>query len=66
MIMSERFDSSDEMAELQLHYHMGAGNLESFQSGANQLRQSLGSGLTSGNANAAFYCAMQGVSHSVY
>ena len=63
--MSERFDSSDEMAELRLHYHAGAGHLESFQSGAKQLRKGFGSGLTSGNANAAFYCAIQGTFFSI-
>jgi len=36
---------------------MGAGHLDSYQSGANQLRKAFSSGLSSGNANTAFYCA---------
>lgn len=65
MVLSERFDLSDEMAELRLHFHMGAGHLESFQFGASNLRKGFGSGLTSGNANTAFYCAIQGTFYSI-
>ena len=53
------------MAEVRLYFQRGAGQLESFQLGAAQLRKSFTSGLSSGNAKIAFYCAGQGTHFSV-
>ena len=58
--MSESMNLIDQMADLQLNYYQGPGHLESFQSGAKKLREAFASGLTIGNANTAFYCAIQG------
>ena len=58
--MSESMNLIDQMADLQLNYDQGPGHLESFQSGAKKLREAFASGLTIGNANTAFYCAIQG------
>ena len=65
MVLSEKFNLSNRMAEIRLHFYMGAGHLESFQFGASQLRKGFGSGLTSGDANTAFYCAIQGTFFSI-
>lgn len=51
---------NDQMADLTLNYYQGPGYLESLQSGAKKLREAFESGLTIGNANTAFYCAIQG------
>jgi|SaaInl74LU_5_DNA_1037368.scaffolds.fasta_scaffold04516_2 hypothetical protein len=65
MLLAERFDLSDEMVDVQLHFHRGAGQLDSYQLCATQLRKSFASGLSSGNANIAFFCAGQGVQFSM-
>ena len=65
MLLAERFDLSDEMVDVHLHFHRGAGQLDSYQLCATQLRKSFASGLSSGNANIAFFCAGQGVQFSV-
>ena len=55
--MSEKFGASDKKTELCVNYYIGTGHLDSYQSGANQLRKGFASGLSSGNASTAFYCA---------
>eukprot|EP00984_Skeletonema_dohrnii_P012669 scaffold5171_cov139-Skeletonema_dohrnii-CCMP3373.AAC.1 len=37
LALSEKFGSSDEKTELCVNYYMGAGHLDSYQLGANQL-----------------------------
>lgn len=59
MALSERFGLCEQTAELCASYYIGAGHLDSYQSGAKQLRKGFQSGLSSGNANTAFYCAGQ-------
>ena len=58
MSLAERFDLSHQQAELRLNFYMGAGSLEHFHSCAEGLRGGFRSGLSSGNANMAFYCAL--------
>ena len=65
MSLSEKFGLSDEMTELCVNYYMGAGHLDSYRSGAKQLRKGFASGLSFGNVNTAFYCAGQGAYFSV-
>ena len=64
LALSEKFGSSGEKTELCVNYYMGAGHLDSYQLGANQLRKAFSSGVSSGNANAAFYCAGHGTHFS--
>ena len=63
-LLSDKFGLSDKRAELCLNYHLGAGHLESYVSGSNQLRNGFASGLSSGDANTAFFCAAQGIHFS--
>ena len=63
--LAESLNLTDRMAGIRLHFYMGAGHLESFQVGASQLRKGFGSGLSSGDANTAFYCAIQGTFFSI-
>ncbi len=65
LMLSEKLNSSEEMAEVHLYFQRGAGQLESFQLGAAQLRKSFTSGLSSGNTRIAFYCAGQGTHFSI-
>ena len=58
MSLSERFNLPDQVAELRLNFYMGAGSLEPSHSGATGLRGGFQSGLSSGTANMAFYCAV--------
>ena len=46
-------------------YYSGAGHLESYQSGAKQLRKGFASHLSSGDTNAAFYCATRAIHFSL-
>ena len=64
LAMSEKFGSSDKKTELCVNYYMGAGHLDSYQSGADQLRRGFASGMSSGNASMAFYCASHGIHFS--
>ena len=64
-LLSDKFGSSDIRAELCLGYYMGPGDLESYVSGSNQLRNGFASGLSSGDAHAAFFCAAYGIHYSV-
>ena len=57
MSLSERFNLSDQVAELRLSFYMGAGSIEPFHSCAAGCREGFQSGLSSGTANMAFYCA---------
>lgn len=65
ILLSDKFGSSDKGAELCLNYYLGAGSLESYVSGSNQLRNGFASGLSSGDAHAAFFCAAYGIHYSV-
>ena len=58
MSLSERFNLSDQLAELRVNFYMGAGSLEPFHSCAAGCREGFQSGLSSGTANMAFYCAV--------
>eukprot|EP00986_Skeletonema_menzelii_P003845 scaffold1255_cov199-Skeletonema_menzelii.AAC.1 len=58
MSLAERFNLSHQLAELRLNFYMGAGSLEHFHSCAEGLRGGFRSGLSYGNANMAFYCAL--------
>ena len=64
-LLSDKFGSSDKRAELCLNYCQGAGHLEYYVSGSNQLRNGFASGLSSGDANTAFFCASGGIHFSV-
>jgi hypothetical protein len=58
MSLSERFNLSDQLAELRVSFYMGAGSLEPFHSCVAGLRGGFQSGLSSGTVNMAFYCAV--------
>ena len=58
MSLAERFNLSHQLAELRVNFYMGAGSLEHFHSCAEGLRGGFRSGLSYGNANMAFYCAL--------
>ena len=63
LLLSEKFGSSDQ--KMCINYYLGAGHLESYQSGSNQLRKGFASGLSSGDPNQAFFCAGHGVYFSL-
>lgn len=65
MALSKRFGLSDQTAELCVNYYIAAGHLDSYHLGAKQLRKGFESGLSSGNASTAFYCAGHGVYFSM-
>ena len=64
-VLSEKFGSSDEKTQLCTNYYMGAGHLEPYQLNASQLRKGFASGLSSGGANTAFFCAAHGIHFSI-
>ena len=57
-----RFDRSKDKALL---LYMGAGHLEPYLSGSNQLRRCFASSLSLGDFNAAFFCAAHAVQFSI-
>mmetsp|Transcript_23122 Transcript_23122/g.33019 ORF Transcript_23122/g.33019 Transcript_23122/m.33019 type:complete len:804 (-) Transcript_23122:247-2658(-) len=63
LVLSEKFGSSDQ--KICINYYMGAGQLESHLSCSNKLRKGFASGLSSGDANTAFFCASHGVYFSI-
>ncbi len=63
--MSERFNSTDQMAELSLIFNNTVGHLEWIHPGAQRLRTCFGSALSSGNANMGFLCATQSINFSI-
>jgi hypothetical protein len=63
MILSEKFGSTDQ--KIKLYYYMGAGHLEPYLSGSNQLRRCFASSLSLGDFNAAFFCAAHAVQFSI-
>ncbi len=65
MALSERFQSTDQMAELSLIFHNTVGYLEWFHPGAQRLRVCFHSALSSGNANMGFLCAAQSINFSI-
>ncbi len=65
MALSERFNSTDQMAELSLNFTNAVGHLEWFHPGAQRLRVCFDSALSSGNANMGFFCAVQSINYSV-
>jgi hypothetical protein len=65
MSLSERFNLSDEMAELRLNFSHAVGHLEWFHSGIQRLRVGFESALSSGNANMGFLCAVQSTVFSI-
>ena len=64
MILSEKLDSSEDIAEVRLFFWRGVGQFHSYQSGAAQLRKSFVTSMSFGNAKLAFYCAGQGTQFS--
>ena len=64
MILSEKLDSSEDIAEVRLFFWRGVGQFHSYQSGAAQLRKSFVTSMSFGNAKLAFYCAGQGIQFS--
>ena len=65
MALSERFDLTDQMAEIKLIFNNTVGPLECFQLGAQRLRECFDSALSSGNASMGFLCAAQSISFSI-
>ncbi len=65
MILSERFNSSDQMAELSLIFNNTVGHLEWIHPIAQRLRTCFDSALSSGNANTGFLCATQSINFSI-
>ncbi len=65
MALSERFNSTDQMAELSLNFMNSVGHLEWFHPGAQRLRVCFHSALSSGNANMGFFCAVQSINFSI-
>ena len=64
LILSEKLDSSEDIAEVRLFFWRGVGQFHSYQSGAAQLRKSFLTSMSFGNAKLAFYCAGQGTQFS--
>ena len=65
MALSERFNSTDQMAELSLIFNNTVGHLEWLHPRAQRLRACFHSALSSGNANMGFLCATQSIFFSI-
>eukprot|EP00984_Skeletonema_dohrnii_P009487 scaffold3626_cov69-Skeletonema_dohrnii-CCMP3373.AAC.1 len=65
MTLAERFNLSDQMAQLRLNFTNAVGHLEWFHAGAQRLRVCFDSALSSGNAEIGFFCALQLVNRSI-
>ena len=62
-VLSEKVGSTDQ--KIKLYYYIGAGHLESYLSGSNQLRKGFASSLSSGDFNEAFFYAAHAVHFSI-
>ena len=65
MTLSERFNLSDQMAQLSPNFINAVGHLEWFHAGVQRLRVCFDSALSSGNAEMGFFCALQLVIFSI-
>ena len=65
MALSERFNLSDQMAQLSFLFTNAVGHLEWFHAGVQRLRVCFDSALSSGNAEIGFFCALQLVIFSI-